>query len=202
MSMRLRLILIVSAFFALGAYVATLWLVPQPPVLRAMVVPGSKALVGGPFTLTDKTGKRVSDKDFRGRYMLIFFGYTFCPDVCPTGLQTISAALARLGPRAVKMAPIFITLDPERDTPQVLADYLSNFDPRLIGLTGSPEEIAAVAKAYHVYHAKVAETGSPGDYLLDHSAIYFLMDEKGDYAGHFAYGVSPDELARGIARLL
>ena len=197
--MRLRLILIVSAFFSLGAYFATLWLMPPASSVRVGVVPGSKARVGGAFTLTDHTGKRVHDTDFRGRHILVFFGYTACPDICPMGLQTIGAALERLGSRADLISPIFITLDPVRDTPDVMASYIANFDPRLIGLTGTPEEIAGVAKAFHAYYSP---RGDDGKHHVDHTAIYYLQDERGEYAGHFAYGLSPDELASGIAKLL
>src|SRR5690349_7329011 len=106
-----------------------------------------QAMVGGPFTLVDHTGKQVTDRDFRGRIMLVFFGFTFCPDVCPSGLQVIAAALDKLGPQAQKITPILITIDPERDTPAQLAAYVKSFHPRLVGLTGTPEEIAAVVKA-------------------------------------------------------
>ena len=200
--MRLRLIFLISAFFAAGAYFATLWLAPQPPASRAMVVPGSKARVGGPFSLIDHTGKRVTDRDFRGRHMLIFFGYTHCPDICPMGLQTIFAALAQLGPRAAQIAPIFITLDPDRDTPQVLANYIESFDARLVGLTGTAPEIAAVAKSFHVHVRRPAETTANGAHHIDHTSIYYLQDQTGGYAGHFAYGTTAQALAEGIAERL
>ena len=200
--MRLRLILIVSAFFSLGAYFATLWLMPPSGSPHVGVVIGSKARVGGAFVLTDHTGKRVRDTDFRGRHMLVFFGYTACPDICPMGLQTIGAALEQLGSRADKIAPIFITLDPARDTPDVMASYVANFDPRLIGLTGTPEEIAGVAKAFHAYYSPRAESSDDGKHHVDHAAIYYLQDEAGEYAGHFAYSLNPEELASGIAKLL
>jgi protein SCO1/2 len=138
-----------------------------------------KALVGGPFTLVDDTGKRVTDKDYRGRYMLVFFGFTSCPDICPAGLQLISAALDKLGPKADRVTPIFISVDPERDTPQKLAAYVKNFNPHLVGLTGTPEEIAAVAKAYKVFYQKVANQSSPADYGMDHTSIIYLMDPNG-----------------------
>jgi len=202
-SIRLRLILIVSAFFALGAYGASTWLMADLPVAgRATVVPGGKARVGGPFALTDHTGKRVSDKDFRGRFMLVFFGYTFCPDICQTGLQTMGASLEMLGERADQVAPIFITLDPKRDTVAVMAGYLANFDRRLIGLTGSADEIADVAKAFHAYSAKTGGSDTGDDYLLDHTSIYYLLDENGDYAAHFPYGRSAQQIAEEIARRL
>ena len=133
------------------------------------------ALVGGPFTLTDQDGKKVSEKDFLGKYMLVFFGYTYCPDICPTELQVMTAALDSMGPEAEKIQPVFVSVDPERDTPEVLKSYVENFGPRLVGLTGTPEEIAAVAKAYRVYYAKA---GKPdlARFLSDGSFQHHLSD--------------------------
>jgi cytochrome oxidase Cu insertion factor (SCO1/SenC/PrrC family) len=156
------------------------------------------ALVGGPFTLTDQTGKRVTEKDFLGSYMLVFFGYTYCPDVCPTELQVMSAALDSLGSKADRIQPIFITIDPQRDTPEVMKQYVANFYPRLIGLTGSPEEIATAAKAYRVYYSKVAGKSGADDYLMDHSSIVYLMDTKGTFLKHFTYTTDVAELAKAI----
>ena len=156
------------------------------------------ALVGGPFELTAHTGARVSDKDFEGKYLLIFFGYTYCPDVCPAELQVISAALDYLGDKGKNIQPIFITIDPERDTPEALSKYMPNFHPRYLGLTGSPKEIERVAKAYRVYYAKAKETGD-GDYLMDHSSIIYLMDRQGTFLKHFSYGTDAKQLAERIA---
>ena len=156
------------------------------------------ALVGGPFTLIDQTGKKVTEKDFLGRYMLVFFGYTYCPDVCPTELQVMSAALDSLGSRADRIQPIFITIDPQRDTPEVMKQYVANFYPRLIGLTGSPEEIAAAAKAYRVYYSKVDGKSGATDYLMDHSSIVYLMDTNGRFLKHFTYTTDAAELAKAI----
>jgi len=139
-----------------------------------------KALVGGPFSLTDHTGKRVTDRDFRGRYMLVYFGYTFCPDICPASLQVISAALDQLGPAADQVTPVFITMDPERDTPEKLAAYIKSFHPRLVGLTGSPAELASALKAYRVYAKKVPDEKDPASYTMDHSSVVYLMGPDGD----------------------
>ncbi|CAA7616120.1 conserved hypothetical protein [Candidatus Terasakiella magnetica] len=156
--------------------------------------------IGGPFTLTDHTGKVVSDRDFRNRYMLIFFGYTFCPDVCPTTLSTVSGALDKLGPGfAKKMVPIFISIDPERDTPAVMKDYVSAFSPDIVGLTGSPEDIAKVSKAFKVYAAK-AKGESPDRYTVDHSAILYLMGPDGRFVAHFTHGISVDDLVAGLKK--
>lgn len=160
------------------------------------------ALVGGPFTAIDHTGKPVTDKDFLGSYMLVYFGYTFCPDVCPGELQILSAALDLLGPKANKIKPIFITVDPQRDTPEVLAEYVSNFYETLIGLTGTAEQMKAAAKAYYVYSARDDTTAPGGDYLVDHSALVFLMDPKGRYVRHFTYGTPPEDIAAALDEII
>jgi cytochrome oxidase Cu insertion factor (SCO1/SenC/PrrC family) len=156
-----------------------------------------QALIGGPFTLTDQNGRKVTEKDFLGKYMLVFFGYTYCPDLCPTELQVMSAALDSLGAKADAIQPVFISFDPERDTPEVLKQYVSNFHPRLVGLTGSPEEIAAAAKAYRVYYSKVANS-SPDTYLMDHSTITYLMDPQGKFLKHFSYSTDAAALAKAL----
>jgi cytochrome oxidase Cu insertion factor (SCO1/SenC/PrrC family) len=163
---------------------------------RSPVTSGT-ALVGGPFELVAHTGATVRDEDFRGKYMLISFGYTYCPDICPTELQVISAALDRLGEKAKDIQPIFITIDPERDTPQVLAQYMPNFHPRYLGLTGSQEAIDKAAKAYRVYYAK-SDNSSGGDYLMDHSSIIYLMDKQGTFLKHFSYETDANALAAAI----
>jgi protein SCO1 len=140
------------------------------------------AAIGGPFTLVATDGTAVTDASYRGKWMLIYFGYTFCPDACPTALANVSAALKMLGNEADKVQPLFITVDPKRDTRQVLGEYLKSFDPRIIGLTGSEEQTAAAAKAYRVYIGS-----SPGkakdDYLVDHSSFVYLMDPIGKFTG-------------------
>ena len=156
------------------------------------------ALVGGPFTLTDQTGKRVTEKDYLGHYTLVFFGYTFCPDICPTELQVMSAALDKLGSKADAIQPLFVTIDPERDTVDVMKQYVANFYPRLVGLTGSPQEIAATAKAYRVYYAKVPGKSGANDYLMDHSSIVYLMDKQGMFLKHFTYTTDADVLAKAL----
>jgi len=157
-----------------------------------------EALVGGPFTMTDHTGRRVTDQDFRGKYMLVFFGYTYCPDVCPTELQVMSAALDSMGAKADRIQPIFVSIDPDRDTPDVLKQYVSNFHPRMVGLTGSPEDVAAMAKAYRVYYRKVEEGAAGAAYLMDHSSILYLMDRDGRFATHFTYTTDAEELAKSL----
>jgi len=158
--------------------------------------------IGGSFTLTDQDGKTVSDTDFRGRYTLIFFGYTFCPDVCPTTLSTVAGALDKLPPaEAAKVVPIFISIDPERDTAPVMHDYVRAFSPAIVGLTGSPDAIAKVAKAFKVYAAKV-KGDAPDRYTMDHSAILYLMGPDGRFVAHFTHGVSAEDLAAGLRKHL
>jgi len=167
------------------------------------VLTTGKALVGGPFKLTDQHGKTVSDTDFRGKYMLVVFGYTFCPDVCPAELQVVTAALDALGPKAEQIQPVFITIDPERDTVDQLAVYAGNFHPRLALLTGSSTAIADVAKAYRVYYAKAEGSAAAGrDYLMDHSSIIYLMGPDGQFVRHFTYTTDAAALAEQLTQAI
>ena len=152
--------------------------------------------VGGPFALTDQAGHQRTDKEFRGRLMLVYFGFTYCPDVCPTDLQAIGLALDKLGRDGDQVQPIFITVDPERDTAAHLADYVPMFHPRLIGLTGSADAIRKVADAYKVYYARVPQDA--GDYTVDHTAYIYLMDRDGNYLGFFPPGTSADRMVEII----
>ena len=156
-----------------------------------------RASIGGPFTLTDTSGQRRSLEEFRGRIVLLYFGYTYCPDVCPTDLMQIATVLSELGPQADQVQALFITFDPERDTPKHLHSYLKDFDPRLIGLTGTPQEIENAAKLWQVYYAKVP-TGD-GNYLIDHSAYTFVIDQEGSYAGVFPPGTEAQRML-GLVR--
>jgi cytochrome oxidase Cu insertion factor (SCO1/SenC/PrrC family) len=165
------------------------------PGLGSVVTTG-QADVGGPFQLTDQSGKRVSDKDFRGRYMLIYFGYSFCPDVCPTTLAVMAQALEKLGDRSQRITPILITIDPERDTPKVLEDYVKAFGPSFVGLTGSADEIKAVEKKYRVYAVKKPLEG--GNYGMDHSSVIYLMGPDGKLVSFYDEAISPDDLAKDL----
>lgn len=153
------------------------------------------ALVGGPFALTDQNGRRVTEKSFAGKHYLVFFGYTSCPDVCPGGLQVMAAALDALGPAAEKIVPVFITIDPARDTVAVMKEYAANFHPRLVALTGTDAEIAAAAKAFRVYYGKPGSEEGKAEYLMDHTSIFYLMGPDGNFAAHVSYGVSAAEFA-------
>jgi len=161
-----------------------------------------QALVGGPFELVDHTGKTVTDRDFRGRYMLVYFGFTYCPDVCPSGLQVMAEALDKVGAKTEKVVPVLITVDPERDTPAQLAQYVPSFHPRLIGLTGSPEQIAAVQKAYRVYAKKVTDDKSSAGYTFDHTSLMYLMDPQGNYVAHFTHATPVDRIAERLRSAL
>lgn len=154
--------------------------------------------VGGPFTLVDHTGKTVTDADFRGRFLLVFFGYTFCPDVCPTELNAITVAMDKLGPLAEKVTPVFITIDPHRDTVEKLKSYVADFHPRLVGLTGSEEQVAAAARAYRVYYKKAGGDKAGEDYLVDHSSYVYLMGPDGVFLTHFSFGVEPGKMAEEL----
>lgn len=158
--------------------------------------------VGGPFTLVNHLGETVTEQDFRGRYMLMYFGFTFCPDVCPTELGVMAAALNALGDKGEEVTPVLISIDPERDTPEVLARYVALFHPRLVGLTGTPEQVDAAAKAWHVYYAKVEDASVSEAYTMDHSSIVFLMGPDGEYLKLFRPQTPPDEMAREIATFL
>jgi protein SCO1/2 len=156
------------------------------------------ALIGGPFALTDHTGKRVSEKDFAGKYMLIFYGYTFCPDICPSTLQVVSAALDKMAADAEPITPVFVTVDPERDTVAVMKDYVANFHPRMVGLTGTPEEIAAMAKQWRVYYGKPKAEEGKSDYLMDHATFLYLMGPDGKFVKVFEYTADAAALAEGL----
>ncbi|MEE8334484.1 MAG: SCO family protein [Alphaproteobacteria bacterium] len=160
--------------------------------------PGGVVRIGGPFTLVDHTGQQRTEKDYRGKLMLIYFGYTFCPDACPTALQAMTVALDGLGKSASEVQPLLITIDPARDTSAHLKSYVPNF-PGLVGLTGSAEQIRAAAKAYHVYYRNAGEAT---DYLMDHSSIVFLMDRDGRYLTRFSHNSLPETMAAEIRKHL
>ena len=170
-----------------------------PAAVVGPVTTRGVALVGGPFTLTDQQGKVRSDREFRGKYLLVFFGYTNCPDICPTSLQGMSEALDALGPDAAKVQPIFITVDPKRDRPALLKDYAASFHPRLIALTGSVGAVAKVAKAYRVYYAKSGDK-SGDSYLMNHSTFIYLMGPDGKFLANFTHNTEPKKIAARIRK--
>lgn len=157
--------------------------------------------IGGPFELVDQTGATRRDAEFRGRYMLIYFGFTFCPDACPTALLAMADALDRIGPLADRIQPIFISVDPERDTPEQLAGYVDAVDPRLVGLTGSPAQVAAAARAYRVFYRKATPT-SATEYLVDHTSLVYLMGPDGKFLSHFSHETAPERMAETLRRVV
>ena len=174
----------------------------QVRMAETMTSAGSAA-VGGPFTLTDHTGRTVTDAAYRGRWQLIYFGYTYCPDVCPTELSVMSQALDAMGPTAEKVQPLFVSVDPQRDTVPHLAGYVSLFHPRLVGLTGTPEQVAAAAKAYRVYYAKVpVKDAGPENYTMDHSSFIYLMGPDGSFRGVYPAGTKPEAIADDLKKRL
>jgi len=162
--------------------------------------PGSAA-IGGPFKLTDQNGQPITDADLKGKPFLVFFGYTHCPDVCPTTLFDVSEVMRSLGTDADRTKAVFITVDPDRDTPAVLKDYLSSFDPHLIGATGDEAALNRVEKEYRVY-AKKVPTGKDGDYSMDHSAIVYLMDKQGRFVAPFKLDRKPEQAAAELRKYM
>ncbi len=161
------------------------------------------AAIGGPFTLTDQDGRQVSDNAFKGKYRIVYFGYTFCPDVCPVDVQNLGAGLRLLEKSdpalGAKIVPIFISVDPERDTPAVLKQFVSAFHPRMVGLTGSPETIAKVAKAFAIYYKK-GDPAPGGGYLMDHSRVAYLMDPDGKPLALLPQEGKPEAIAIELKR--
>jgi protein SCO1/2 len=156
--------------------------------------------VGGPFSLVDGDGKPVTDQTWRGKYMLVYFGYTFCPDVCPTTLSSVADALDKMGTKADRIQPLFITVDPRRDIPLVVKQYAAAFGPRIIGLTGSPEQIAAAAKAYRVYYAEHRTGPGPEDYSMDHSSVLYLMGPDGRFIAPVRADQDGPEIAAALTK--
>src|SRR5271166_5575934 len=178
---------------AVGALaLAAIWLAWQPQA-------SNRSLIGGPFALQNGEGKTITEATFRGRPFLVYFGYTHCPDVCPTELAQVSDVLAAMGEKAVPA--LFITVDPERDTPKVMQDYVSSFDAHIIGLSGSPQAIGAVEKGYRVF-ARKGQVQADGGYSMDHSSIVYLMDKSGGFVEALDLDRSPEETAKEVARHL
>lgn len=191
---RTKIMAVLAAFLAGGlTLIAVIWLSLPSRVTQ----PSS---VGGPFTMVDQNGRTVTDKDFRGEPFLVFFGFTNCPDICPATLYEMSEVLRRLGPDADKTAALFVSVDPERDTPEKLKAYLSSFHPRVFGLTGTEAQVDAFKKQYRVYAKKVPLKN--GDYTMDHTAIIYLMDKNGHFVAPFNLQRSADEAAADLRKRL
>lgn len=172
-----------AAVVLVGIVLTWTYFAPEQRVLRdpRYQLSGPISEIGGPFTLVDHNGQTVTEKNFAGRPTMVFFGFTSCPDVCPTALSSVSELLRQLGDEAKDMQVLFISVDPERDTTERLKAYVSNFDSRVVGLTGTPEQVAAAAKAYRAYFKKMPQEG--GNYTMDHTATVYLMDRAGKFRG-------------------
>jgi protein SCO1/2 len=187
----IRAVVTAAAVAVLGL-AALLWIASSQERPRA-------ALIGGAFALEDGDGKTISDQTLRGRPFLVYFGYTHCPDVCPTELARISDILAKMGDKAIPA--LFITVDPQRDTPKIMQDYVSSFDARIVGLSGSPQAIEAAEKAFRVY-ARKGQAQAGGDYSMDHSSVVYLMDKSGAFVEAFNAERPPEEAAKDLERFL
>jgi protein SCO1/2 len=187
---------------ALGAFVAGLVLFSAVIFIVTGRTPAPIAMstVGGPFKLVDQNAKPITEQDFKGQPFLVFFGFTHCPDVCPTTLFEVSEIFRALGPDAKNLRAMFVTVDPERDTPAVIKDYLSSFDPRIVGVTGDVDAITAAEKSYRVYAKKVPTDG--GGYTMDHTAIVYLMSKDGRFVAPFNMKRRPEEAAAELKRYL
>lgn len=193
-----RLLLLAAAFGAGLASVFTLVLIFAGPSRLPMAA--TTSAVGGPFQLVDQNGASISDRDLKGKPFLVFFGFTNCPDVCPTTLFEVSEILRALGPDAERTRALFVTVDPERDTPAKLKDYLGSFDPHLVGVTGDSEAVARMLKAYRVYSKKVPTEN--GGYTMDHTALVYLMDKEGRFVAPFQVKRKPEDAAAELRRYL
>jgi len=203
-----RKFVLIAAVLAAGA-AAFLYFRERPPeetrradAARLMnELMSGKVQVGGPFSLTDQYGKSRSLRDFQGKFVLLYFGYAFCPDVCPTDLAAMAQAIRALGPEGDKLLPVFVTLDPGRDTQELLRNYVAAFHPRFVALRGTEDEVRRVATAYKIYFEKVTPPGS-GAYLIDHMAFVFLLDRDGKYLAFFPPGTSAERMAVMIREVL
>jgi len=185
---------VVAALCLLGVAVAVMWW-DEASQLRDFTSRARLPAISGAFTLMGTDGATVTESTYRDKIQLVYFGYTYCPDACPATLKTIASALDELGPPANRIQPLFITIDPQRDTHEVLAQYVKSFGSRVVGLTGTPEQIAAAAKAYGVYYAQYKTANAPDGYLMDHTPVVFVMNEDGRLVPTFAADTSAAQMA-------
>jgi len=202
---RIGLVLVLLMLASVAGYIG--WQQGQPQQRsggQGERVTGTAA-IGGPFTLVDESGAEVTEATFAGKYMLIYFGYTYCPDICPTALANVARAVEQVESeapgKAAAIQPLFITVDPERDTVDAVRDYTESFHPRMIGLTGSEAQIAEAAKQYRAYYRKVWPEGS-SDYLMDHGGIVYLMGPDGRFVTHFNHFTEPDDMAKKLEEIV
>ena len=187
---------IVRQLMLVGVLVAFAFFMGEP-LARATTV-----TVGGPFTLSTLDGTTVTDQTYRGKWLLVYFGYTFCPRSCPTTVLAVSMVLKELGPDAAQVRPLFITVDPERDTPKVMRQYIESFDPRIVGLIGTPQQIAAAAHEYGAYYVRHSTGPGPDDYVMDHSTYLYLMDPRGKFVRVFDPDTSSDQITDALHALI
>jgi len=188
----IRLLILLSVSFASALVMG------ERPVGAAT----SAVTIGGRFTLSTPDGTTVTDRTYRGKWLLVYFGYTFCPNSCPTTLLEIATALKKLGPDAAKVQPLFITIDPRRDTPEVMQQYTQSFDPRIVGLSGTEQQIAAVAHEYGAYYVRHGTGPDARDYVMDHSTYLYVMDPDGKFVSAFDSGTAADRIADTLRKLL
>jgi len=198
MRLRFRILILMALTLVAASALGAVWgllIAPAPEVVTT-----GTATIGGPFALASTNGKDVTDQAYRGKWMLIFFGYTFCPDACPTALNNISVALEKLGPDASKLQPLFVTVDPQRDTREVMTEYLKSFDSRILGLTGTQAQIDSVVKEYRVYVAQQRPETGGDDYLVSHSAYIYLMDPQGKFVNVIQGSEGGEEIATWLRK--
>jgi cytochrome oxidase Cu insertion factor (SCO1/SenC/PrrC family) len=195
-------LLILVAIALAAGYVIFFAAKPHPVATVSMEHTSGVATVGGDFRLIDHTGNNRTNKDFHGKYMMVYFGYRYCPDICPTALTTITEVLNQLGPKAKHVQPLFITIDPERDTVKDLAEYIQNFHPSFIALTGNAEEIEKAKKAYKVFSQKTDEKTAPDEYIMDHSSIIYVMDRQGQLVAHFSHSTPSEHIVAALRKYL
>jgi protein SCO1 len=174
-------------------------LIMSEPLARAAT---SVATIGGPFTLSMPDGTTVTDQTYRGKWLLVYFGYTFCPNSCPTTLLEVATALKKLGLDAAQVQPLFITVDPQRDTPEVMREYTQSFDPRIVGLTGTPQQIAAAAREYGAYYVRHWTGPGANDYVMDHSTYLYVIDPRGKFVRAFDTDMSGDRIVDTLRELM
>jgi protein SCO1/2 len=200
MNLRYRLVqpCLVRPLILLGALVAFALIAGAAPARAAT----STMTIGGPFTLSTPDGTTVTDQTYRGKWLLVYFGYTFCPNSCPTTLLAVAMALKKLGPDAAQVQPLFITVDPQRDSPKVMRQYVESFDPRIVGLAGTPQQIAAAAQEYGAYYVQHPTGPGPDDYVMDHSTYLYVMDPLGEFVRAFDPDTSDDRIADALRALI
>lgn len=202
--MRFKVMAVSALGLVLGMLVA---LVAFPNAMSSLLTqPKSwsvgKAQIGGPFELVDHNGRKVSDKTYSGQHLLVFFGFTYCPDICPAALQKVSVVMDKLGSKADGLKPIFITVDPERDTVDQMKLYMSNFDERIVGLTGSNAQIADAVKVYRAYAKRRDDPSNSDGYTMDHSSFLYLMAPNGDFVTHFTHVSPVDKMVERLSAVL